>query len=329
MEPISPTLDDAIAARPHVYRHVRATPLYPAPGLSKLLSADVWVKHENHLPVGAFKVRGGLHLAATLAPGEGGGIGRTAPSALFTASTGNHGQSIAFAGRAYGIPVTIAVPRGANPLKVAAMEALGAKVVAHGADFDEAREWIMTRAQEESARFVGPTDPELIAGVASYALEILEELPEVEDILVPVGAGSGACGCCIAGRGIRPALRVFGVQSEQAPTQQRSWREGRPVLAAMETRAEGLATRVPFDNTQRILRDDKVGLEDFMLVSDDELENAIRLFFEHTRNLAEHAGAAALAGALRIRDQLRDRKVVLVLSGGNLSIADLRRIFAG
>ncbi len=319
MESIRPTLRDVLAARADVARHLLPTPLHPYPGLSALLGADVWVKHENHLPVGAFKVRGGVHLAARLSPEE-------RAAGLYTASTGNHGQSIAFAGRVTGTPVTIAVPEGANPVKVAAMEALGAKVVAHGPDFDTAREWIQERAHQAGARFVGPTDPELIAGVATYALEILEARPDVEAIVVPVGAGSGACGCCLVGKTLSPGLGVYGVQSAQAPTQQRTWAAGRPTLAPMETRAEGLATRVPFENAQRILGHPHLGLDDFVLVSDDEMEEAIRLLLQHTRNLAEHAGAAALAGALHLRERLAGRRVVLVLSGGNLPLDVLRRI---
>ena len=316
-----PTLAGVLAARRHVYRFLRPTPLHAYPALGELLSAEVFVKHENHLPTAAFKVRGGLHLAAAL-------DGQARRAGLFTASTGNHGQSIAFAGRAYGVPVTIAVPEAANPVKVAAMEALGARVMAHGRDFDEAREWIQARAAAEGARFVGPTDPELIEGVATYALEILEDLPDVEAIVVPVGAGSGACGCCLVGKALSPGLAVFGVQSARAPAQQRSWAAGRPVSAPMETRAEGLATRVPFANAHRILGHAERGLDDFVLVEDAELDEAVRLLLAHTRNLAEHAGAAALAGALRLRERLAGRRVVLVLSGGNLGLAALRHLLA-
>ncbi len=314
-----PTLAGVLRARRHIRDTLGRTPLHRYPGLSALLDADVHVKHENHHAVGAFKVRGGVHLAACLDEAE-------RARGLFTASTGNHGQSIAFAGQRLGVPVEIAVPRDANPVKVAAMEALGAKVTPHGADYDEAREWIEARARSEGARFVGPTDPELIEGVGTYVLEILEDLPDAEAIVVPVGAGSGACGCCLVGKGLSPGLRVYGVQSEAAPTQQHTWQAGRPMPGPMATRAEGLATRVPFDNTHEILRDPQLGLDDFVLVSDEAIEEAIRLLLEHTRNLAEHAGAASLAGALRLREQLTGRRVVLVLSGGNLAPADLRRI---
>jgi len=313
-----PTLRDVIAARANVYRHLRPTPLYHYSGLSELLGAKVWVKHENHQPVGAFKVRGGLNLVAQLSAAERAG-------GLFTASTGNHGQSIAYAARAYGVRATIAVPEGANPGKVAAMRGLGAEVAFHGADFDSAREWVMGMASERGGRYVGPTEESLIHGVGTYALEIIEDLPEVDAIIVPVGAGSGVCATAIVAKTINPAIQVIGVQSAQAPAIQMSWAAGKPVDAPMRTVAEGLATRVPFENTQRIMRK---YLDDFALVEDSAIEAAILLLLEHTHNLAEGAGAASLAAALKLREHLAGKNVVLVLSGGNLSMEQLRRLLA-
>ncbi|MCP4419363.1 MAG: threonine/serine dehydratase, partial [Chloroflexi bacterium] len=284
--------------------------------LSELIGAQIWVKHENHQPIGAFKVRGGLVLAAHLSDVERQG-------GLFTASTGNHGQSIAFAARAYGIKVTIAVPEGANPGKVAAMRGLGAEVVFHGSDFDTAREWIMGVAEEKHGRFVTPTENLLIHGVGTYALEILETLPDVDTIIVPVGAGSGACGVSIVAKSINPNIEVIGVQSAQAPAMQFSWKSGEMVSAEMNTFAEGVATRVPFANTQRIMRH---YLDDFVLVNDEKIKEAIRLHLEHTRNLAEGAGAASLAAAIQLKERLKGKKVALVLSGGNLAIEKLRDI---
>ena len=311
-----PTLREVIAARPHVYRYLRPTPLYRYSGLSELIGAQVWVKHENHQPVGAFKVRGGLNLVAQLSAEERAG-------GLFTASTGNHGQSIAYAARAYGVRATIAVPEGANPGKVAAMRGLGAELAVHGADFDSAREWIMGVASERGGRFVGPTEELLIQGVGTYALEIIEDLPEVDAIIVPVGAGSGVCATAIVAKSINPAIQVIGVQSAQAPAMQLSWAAGKAVSADMNTVAEGLATRVPFENTQRIMRK---YLDDFVLVEDAAIEAAILLLLEHTRNLAEGAGAAALAAAVQLRARLAGKCVVLVMSGGNLSLDQLRRV---
>ncbi len=311
-----PTLLDIIAARPNVYRFLRPTALHHYPGLSQLLGTQVWVKHENHQPVGAFKVRGGLHFVAGLSAAE-------RQAGIFTASTGNHGQSIAFAGRAYGVSVTIAAPEGANSDKVAAMRGLGAEVVLHGPDFDAAREWIAQVAPERGGLFVGPTDERLICGVGTYALEILEDLPDVDVIVVPVGAGSGACGTGIVAKAINPHIQVIGCQSVQAPAMQRSWASGRLVSAEMRTTAEGLATRVPFENTQTIMR---ALLDDFVLVDDDAIDAAVVTLLQHTHNLAEGAGAASLAAALQIKERLAGKKVVLVMSGGNLSIDRLRAI---
>ena len=313
-----PSLLDVIAARPHVSRFLRPTALHRYAGLSDLIGTSVWVKHENHLPVGAFKVRGGLNLVARLSEAE-------RASGLFTASTGNHGQSIAYAARAHGVRATIAVPEGANPSKVAAMRGLGAEVVFHGPDFDSAREWVMDIAATQGGRFVGPTEEPLIHGVGTYALEIIEDLPEVDAIIVPVGAGSGVCATCIVAKTINPRIQVIGVQSAQAPAIQRSWASGKAVSAEMNTAAEGLATRVPFENTQRIMRK---YLDDFVLVEDTAIEQAIVLLLEHTHNLAEGAGAAALAAAIQLRHRLSGKNTVLVLSGGNLSVDQLRRVLA-
>ncbi len=318
---LTPGYREILAARPVVYAHLQRTPLHEYGLLSERLGARVFVKHENHHAIRVFKVRGGVYLASTLSEAE-------RAAGLYSASTGNHGQSVAYGGRVTGTPVTIAVPEGANPSKVAAMRSLGAEVVFHGADFDAAREWIEGEAKREGARFVGPTDPELICGVGTYAIEILEDLPDVDTIIVPVGAGSGACGVCLVAKTVNPAIEVIGVQAEQAPTQQRSWRAGCPVLEPMETRAEGLATRVPFENTQRIMGHPTLGLDDFVLVSEEAMENAIRLYLEMIHDVAEHAGAAALAAAIDLRERLAGRKVVLVLSGGNISSGDLRRILS-
>ncbi len=311
-----PTLHDILAARPFVYRHLQPTPLHHYPTLSQLIGTDIWIKHENHQPIGSFKVRGGLVLVGNLSQQE-------RAAGIFTASTGNHGQSIAFAARANGVQATIAMPENANPGKVAAMQALGANVVFHGHDFDTAREWIMSVAEERHGRFVGPTEDILIHGVGTYALEILEDLPDVATIIVPVGAGSGVCGTAIVAKTINPKIEVIGVQSEAAPAMQRSWLSGRLQEAEMNTFAEGIATRVPFANTQTIMRH---YLDDFVLVSDEAIKRAISLLLLHTHNLAEGAGAASTAAAIDLKDRLAGKKVVLVLSGGNLSIEKLQMI---
>ncbi len=313
---LMPCLHDIIRARTNVYKFLNPTPLYNYPTLSRVVGTEVWVKHENHQPVGAFKVRGGVHLAAGLNSRERAG-------GLFTASTGNHGQSIAFAAQAYGLCATIAVPEGANPGKIAAMQALGAEVIVHGNDFDTAREWIRGVAREKGGYFVGPTDTPLIEGVGTYALEIMESLPDVDLIIVPVGAGSGVCGTAIVAKTIHPSVQVIGVQSAQAPAQQQSWHAGTMQEADMQTIAEGLATRVPFDNTQQLMRH---YLDDFVLVDDNAIEHAVYLLLAHTHNLVEEAGAASLAAALQMGESLQGKKVVLVVSGGNIAPQRLQHI---
>ena len=312
------TLDDVRAAARRIAPYLRPTPLYPYAGLDRLLDARVWVKHENHQPVGAFKVRGGVNLVSCLG-------GEERARGLIAASTGNHGQSVAYAARLFGVAARICAPEGVNPVKLDAMESLGAEVIVRGRDFDEAREHCESLAAEHGSRYVhSGNEPLLIAGVGTEALEIVEELPDVDAIVVPVGGGSGAAGACIAAKSVRPELEVVGVQSEAAPAAYESWRTRSLVTASSTTAAEGLATRVPFELPQRILREQ---LDDFVLVSEAELLTATRLMIEHTRNLVEPAGAAPLAAALRLRDRLRGRRIALVASGGNISPAQLAALY--
>ncbi len=303
-----PTFADVLDARRHIAPYLRPTPLYSYSGLNDLLAMDVFVKHENHQPIGVFKVRGGVNLVSQLSNDE-------RQRGVITASTGNHGQSIAFAAQLFGVSATIGVPEGANPVKVAAMRGLGAEVLFHGRDFDEAREHCERLAREHGYRYVhAGNEPLLIAGVATETLEILEAQPRTEAIIVPVGGGSGAAGACIVATAIDPAIKVIGVQSAGAPAAFRSWQARRLVEDSMETMAEGLATRTAFQLPQQILWR---LLDDFVLVSDDEIRSAMALMVQATRNLAEAAGAAPLAAALRLREELAGKRVALVLSGGN------------
>jgi len=274
------------------------------------------VKHENHHPLGAFKARGGINLISQLSPEE-------KERGVITASTGNHGQSIAYAAQLFGVRAIIGMPNGANPGKVTAIERLGAEVVFYGQDFDDARQRVEQLAEEEGYRYVSSGDePHLIAGVGTHTLEILQELPDAEVILVPVGGGSGASGACIAAKAINPAIQVIGVQAEKAPSARLTWEARERVEAKMETFAEGLATRAPFMLPQSILWEH---LHDFVLVSEEEILRCIVHFLERTHNLAEGAAAASLAGALQLRDRLAGKKVVLIMTGGNLSLGNLRR----
>jgi threonine dehydratase len=276
------------------------------------------VKHENHQPVGAFKVRGGVNLVSQLSEDE-------RSRGLIAASTGNHGQSVAYAARLHGVMVRICVPEDANPVKLAAMRALGAELIVHGKDFDAAREHCEGLAAEHGYRYVhSGNEPLLIAGVGTETLEIIEDRPDVEAIIVPIGGGSGAAGACIVAKGIRPEIEVIGVQSEAAPAAFRSWQARALLEGENATSAEGLATRVPFELPQQILWEH---LDDFVLVGEDEIRHANRLMIEHTRNLVEPAGAAPLAAALKLRDHLHGRRVALIASGGNISPAQLATLF--
>ena len=312
------TLADVLEARRRIAPHLRATPLFPYAGLDELLGAEVWVKHENHQPVGAFKVRGGVNLVAQLDEEE-------RRRGLIAASTGNHGQSVAFAARLFGVTARICVPESANPVKLSAMRALGAELIEQGRDFDAARENCERLAAEHGYRYVHSGDePLLIAGVGTGTLELLEDRPDVDVIVVPIGGGSGAAGACIVAKAVQPAIEVIGVQSDAAPAAFRSWQARALLDGETSTHAEGLATRVPFELPQQILWEH---LDDFVLVSEDEIRNATRLMIEHTRNLVEPAGAAPLAAARKLRDRLRGKRIALVASGGNISPAQLAALY--
>jgi len=287
------------------------------PLLAAETGVDLYVKHENHNPTGAFKIRGGLNLIGSLSPDERQGV--------ITASTGNHGQSIALACQRDGVPCTVVVPLGNNPEKNAAMRAFGAQVIEFGRDFDEAREEVERRQRDGGLQYVhSANEPLLIAGVGTYALEIFEELPDADVILVPIGGGSGACGCAIVRSGLGSGAKVIGVQAERADAFTRSWRSGTRVDGdKADTFAEGMATRVTFDLTFGILQQE---LDDIVTLTEDELAEGVRLALRATHNLAEGAGASPLAAATKLRAQLGGKKVVCVMSGGNIDRATLARV---
>jgi threonine dehydratase len=309
-----PDLADVLAARQRIARYLQPTPLHRYPALDALAGAEVWVKHENHQPIGAFKVRGGLNLVSQLTEDE-------RRAGVVTASTGNHGQSIAYAANLLGVRAIICVPEVANPVKVESMRALNAEIVFLGADFDDAREQAEKLAAEHGYRYIhSANEPALIAGVATYSLELLEQRPDIEVIVVPIGGGSGACGACLVAKAVRPSVEVIGVQSKAAPSAHMSWQAKALVPAPTSTFAEGLATRTSFELTQRILWD---LLDDFVLVSEDALATATRIMIEKTRNLVEPSGAAALAAVLADPERFAGRRVAIVCSGGNISPAQL------
>jgi threonine dehydratase len=312
----APTLADVFLARQTIDKYLPRTPLIEYPALGRLAGARVLVKHENHQPVGVFKVRGGINLISRLTEPE-------RASGVVTASTGNHGQSIAYAARLFGVKAQIFVPEGANPLKVDSMRMLGAEVMFYGKDFDEARERAEEIAAAKRMRYIhSGNEPLLIAGVATIALEIIEAAPEVDAIIVPVGGGSGAAGACIVAKSIYPAIKVIGVQSEKAPAAFKSWKARQILEDKMETAAEGLATRVAFELPQRILWEH---LDDFILVSEEEILAAVALCIEKAHTLAEGAGAASLAALIKVAGRFRALTTALVLTGGNITIAQLRQ----
>lgn len=310
-----PDFHDVLRAQRQIRPYLPRTPLHRYPALDALVGTAVYVKHENYQPVGAFKVRGGVNLVAQLSPDE-------RARGVIAASTGNHGQSVAYAAQRFGVTARIVVPDVANPGKVAAMQGMGAEVIFHGATFDEARLHCEALAHDHGYRYIHSGDePLLIAGVATETLEMLEEQPDLEVLIVPVGGGSGAAGACIVAQAVDPRITVIGVQSSASPAAYASWRQRQCVARPNRTVAEGLATGSAFALPQAILWQ---ALDDFVLVSDDEILQAIVWMVEHAHTLAEGAGAAALAAAYQLRARLEGKRVGLICSGGNIAVAQLR-----
>ena len=293
------------------------TPAHAWPLLSERLGARVVVKHENHTPIGAFKARGGLVYVDRLRRE------RPATAGLISATRGNHGQSLAFAGSRHGVPVTIFVPRGNSVEKNHAMRAFGARLIEHGEDFQAAREEASRRAATEGLEFVPAFHPDLVLGVATYALELFRKAPDLDVLYVPIGQGSGICGCILARDLMGLRTDIVGVQSTEAPSYALSFAAGTVVTTATSnTLADGMATRIPDADALAIIRK---GASRIVQVSDDEVGAAIRAYWTDTHNLAEGAGAAALAAALQEKQKIRGKRVGLVLSGGNIDLDMFRR----
>jgi len=286
------------------------TPAHLWPLLSERLGATAIVKHENHTPIGAFKVRGGLVYVDRLK--------RERPDTpgLISATRGNHGQSLAFAGRQHGLPVTLYVPRGNSVEKNSAMRAFGAELVEYGDDFQSAREEAYRQVEMTGLHMVPSFHPDLVLGVATYALELLRKAPNLDVLYVPIGQGSGICGCILARDLLGLTTEIVGVQSTEAPSYALSFAAGTVVRTnSSDTLADGMATRVPDSDALAIIRK---GASRVMQVTDDEIAVAIRAYWTDTHNLAEGAGAAALAAALQDRPKIRGKRVGLILSGGNI-----------
>ncbi len=311
-----PAFLDVLQARHILDKYLSPTPLHRYPALDWRLEARVYIKHENYQPIGAFKVRGGINLVSRLSAEE-------RKQGVVTASTGNHGQSIAYAARLFGVRAIIVAPEGANPVKVEAMESYGAEVVLHGKDFDAAKAHCENMAQEQGLRYIHSGDePLLIAGVGTTTLEIIEQQPDIEIIFVPIGGGSGAAGACLVAKSINPDIQVIGVQAAAAPSAYLTWKNRQHTTAQMETEAEGLATGAPFMLPQQILWQ---YLDDFILVEEEAMRQAVRLYLEKAKTLAEHAGAAPLAAALQLKERVRNKTIALIISGGNIAPDKLRQ----
>jgi len=308
-----PELEAALAL---VHQSFPGTPQYQWPLLAERSGTELWVKHENHTPTGAFKLRGGLVYAERLR--------RERPEVrgIISATRGNHGQSLAWAGRRYGVDVTVVVPHGNSVEKNAAMRAIGARLIEHGDDFEMAREEAARLAESEALEFAPSFAPDLVKGVATYALEMFRAAPPLDALYVPIGLGSGICGAILTRDLLGLATEIVGVQAAGAPAYARSFDEGRVVaLNRADTQADGVAVREPDAAAFAIIR---AGAARIVTVSDDAIAEAIRTYWTDTHNLAEGAGAAPLAALLQERARMAGKRVGVVISGGNIDLALFR-----
>lgn len=308
----------ALGAREVIRPHLRPTPLRNYPSLDRLVGARVFVKHENHNPTGTFKIRGGLNLMHNLA-GEG-------IKGVITYSTGNHGTSVAASAGRFGLKAVIVVPENSNPLKVQAIKDAGAELIEHGADFEAAGRKVAQMVEERGLYFVHPAnEPHIINGVATGFLEILEEVPDLDALLLPLGAGSEVAAACGVIKKIKPELELIAVQAQAAQAAFLSWKAGKILTAPNSTFAGGVSTGTAYEVPFALYRD---ALADFVLLSEEELYEGIALAAHHTRNLTEAAGSACLRAAVKIRSRLAGKKVAVQFSGGNASGPELREAFS-
>ena len=314
-----PAIADVYHAKHVLEERLPRIPLLRNPHISRHLGFDAYIKYESLQPIGAFKVRGGAYLAATLTEDE-------KRRGIIGASTGNHGQSLAYGAQLAGARCVIAMPEEANELKVESMRALGAEVEFHGANFEEARLWAEETARREGMRYVHHINsPELITGVATMSLEIVEDLPDVDVIVTPIGGGSGAVGHCSVAKALRPGVRVIGVQAAGAPAVYNSWRQRKLQRGPIHTHAEGLATGYAYYVPVKTFID---RMDDMLLVTEEEIRGAVLMLAEFAHQVAEDSGAAAMAGAAQIAARLQGKKVAVILSGGNMTLEGLRRVLS-
>lgn len=317
---LDPVMIELDAARAIVYRHMTSTPSYTWPLLNRRAGCDVWVKHENHTPVGAFKVRGGLVYLS--------GLKATQPNlkGVISATRGNHGQSLAFAAAKLGMQAVVVVPHGNNPEKNAAMKALGAELIEYGDDFQEALEHCQALAAERGLFMIGPFDAPLMRGVATYALELFEQVARLDTVYVPIGMGSGICGMILVRDALGLATEIIGVVTENADAYARSFEAGRVVATATaNTVADGLACRSPDARAVEIINR---GAARVLRVGEDEVLDAMGHFFTDTHNIAEGAAGASLAGLLKEKERQAGKRVGIVLTGGNVDRATLQTVLS-
>lgn len=315
------TLGELEAAAEVVYAAMPPTPQYAWPLIGEAAGCEVWLKHENHTPIGAFKVRGGFvylkHFVERAPKGR----------SLISATRGNHGQSLPYAARAYGVGVKIYVPKGNSAEKNASMRALGAELVEYGDDFDEARMRCEAVAEEEGLEMVPAFHPDLVCGVATYARELFSAVSDLDAVYVPVGMGSGICGLIRTRDLLGLTTEIIGVVSTQAPAMALSVEAGRVVTTdSARTFADGMAVRVPSEDALAII---SAGTAHIVQVSDDEVAGAMRVIFRATHNVAEGAGAAAFAAVLQEREANKGRKVAAILSGGNVDAEVFAEVLQG
>lgn len=307
------------AAADLVHELFPGTPQYAWPLLRERAGCEVWVKHENHTPVGAFKVRGGLNFVNDYVSAGG-------TKGLITATRGNHGQSVATACARFGTKVTIVVPEGNSREKNAAMKAQGAELIVHGHDFQAAFEYASARAEGDGLTMLPSFHMLLVAGVGTYGLELLGAVPDLDTVYVPIGLGSGICGVLAARNALGLKTKVVGVVSDRAPAYALSLQAGKPVSTnAADTMADGIACRVPVEQALEIIAD---GVERIVTVTDAQIKSAMRAYYHDTHNIAEGAGAAPLAALISERDRMAGRKVGLVLTGGNIDRDLYRSVLA-
>jgi threonine dehydratase len=311
-----PTLQEIAEAQKLVYQLMLPTPQISWPLLNQKLEAKVWIKHENHTPISAFKARSAVFYAAQLFRNESGIKG------MITATRGNHGQSVALAGQRFNIPVTIVVPHGNSVEKNAAMRSQGARLIEFGNDFQESREHAEMLAKAENLHFVPPFHRDIVTGVATYWMELFSAVPDLDAMYVPIGMGSGICAGCAVRNGMKLKTKIIGVAAEGAPAYALSFDAGRSIAATVTTLiADGMACRVPDGDALEIIQKN---VDHMVQVSDEEIRHAMRIYFSDTHNVIEGAGAATLAAALKEKNSLGGKRIALIATGGNVD----RDVFA-